>query len=297
MSVLAPAKVHVIVNPAAGRPEPVLAVLQPVFDRAGVAWDVSITQKAGDGTRLAREAREQGADVVAAYGGDGTLMEVSNALVGGEIPLAILPGGTGNAVADQLQIPPDLDEAARLACGANAALRQVDVGRCRGKSFLLHLSTGFTARQVSQATREMRDRYGLLAYAITGLQLLPDTRPVRFALAFEEETVEFEGVSCLVANVGSLGTYNLSISPQIRMDDGLLDLVAIPHLDVPTLLSLAATLVAPGTIQPRLQHWQVRRVTIDSDPAQLVLIDGEELGHTPVTVEVVPQALSILVPA
>lgn len=86
-------------------------------------------------------------------------------------------------------------------------------------------------------------------------------------------------------------------SPQIRMDDGLLDLVAIPDLDLSTLVSLAANLTSPGPADPRLEHWQVRRVTIDSDPVQPVLLDGEDLGDTPVTVEVVPRAMNILVPA
>ena len=298
MSDPAPARIDVVVNPAAGQPEPILAILERVFAKAGVTWQVSITHEVGDGTRLARRAVEQGADVVVAYGGDGTVMEVANALVGSEVPLAILPGGTGNAVASQLQIPTDLEAAAWLACGQEAAVRQMDVGRCRERFFLLHLSIGFTARQVAQATREMRDRYGLLAYAITGLQLLPESEPLRFTFRLEEETIEFEGVSCLVANVGSLGTYSLSLAPHIRVDDGLLDLVALPDLNLPTLVSLATSLVSSDAEeeQPGFAHWQVRRVTIEADPPQPVLLDGEPLGDTPVSVEIVPQALRVLVP-
>ena len=83
-------RIQVIINPAAGQPQPVLHTLNQDFREAGVTWDVSITQEAGDGTRLARQALDQGADVVVACGGDGTVMEVANGLVGSDVPLGIL---------------------------------------------------------------------------------------------------------------------------------------------------------------------------------------------------------------
>lgn len=89
--------VHVVINPAAGHDEPILNVLNHVFHPAGVVWDISLTQKTGDATHLAAEAAASGVDMVAAYGGDGTQMEVANGLLGSGIPLAILPGGSGNA--------------------------------------------------------------------------------------------------------------------------------------------------------------------------------------------------------
>ena len=87
-------KVHVIINPAAGHDEPILNVLNHVFHPAGVEWDNSLTHQSGDATRLAAEAAASGVDLVAAYGGDGTQMEVANGLMGTGVPQAILPGGT-----------------------------------------------------------------------------------------------------------------------------------------------------------------------------------------------------------
>ncbi len=65
-------KIHVVINPAAGQDEPMLNMLNDVFQPAGVKWDVSLTHQAGDATRLAAEAAASGVDLVAAYGGDGT---------------------------------------------------------------------------------------------------------------------------------------------------------------------------------------------------------------------------------
>ena len=97
MTALPYPKVHVVINPSAGQDEPILNVLNHVFHPAGVDWDNSLTHKSGDATRLAAEAAASGVDLVAAYGGDGTQMEVANGLLGTGVPQAILPGGTGNA--------------------------------------------------------------------------------------------------------------------------------------------------------------------------------------------------------
>ena len=91
-----------------------LNVLNTVFREAGIDWDVFITKDAGDAERLAREAAEAGVDAVVVYGGDGTVTEAAAGLVGTEVPLAILPGGTANAIALALGIPTDLEAAAAL---------------------------------------------------------------------------------------------------------------------------------------------------------------------------------------
>ena len=101
-------RIQVIINPAAGHDEPILNVLNDVFHPAGVEWDISITHKFGDATRLAKEAVASGVDLVAGYGGDGTQMEVANGLLGSGVPQAILPGGTGNAMAHDLNVPINL---------------------------------------------------------------------------------------------------------------------------------------------------------------------------------------------
>src|SRR5258708_35994489 len=91
-------RIHVIVNPAAGRDVPILGTLNKVFGDAGIDWDIFVTKEAGDARRLAKEAVAAGADAVAVNGGDGTLTEVASGLRGSNVPLAILPGGTPHGV-------------------------------------------------------------------------------------------------------------------------------------------------------------------------------------------------------
>jgi diacylglycerol kinase (ATP) len=289
-------RVEVIINPAAGQPQPILHTLNQVFGEADVHWDVSITHELGDGIRLAREALERGADVVAACGGDGTVMEVGNALVGGDVPLAILPCGTGDVLAVELAIPTSLAEAARLVCGGEAQVRNIDVGQAKDRYLLLRLTLGLTARQIRLATREMRDRFGKLAYVIAGFQALGEAEPVQFRLTLDGHLEEYEAISCVVANAGRLGVYDLTIAPDTSIDDGLLDVLAVRSLDLASLSAVVASIVAANPVQEDLGYWQAREIRIEADPPQPMVLDGEDHGHTPVEITVLPGALPVLVP-
>src|SRR5579859_5577907 len=118
-------QIHVIINPISGRPQPVLYTLNSVFRQAGVKWDVSVTHESGDARRAACKAAAEGADVVAVYGGDGTVLEAATGLLETNTPLAILPGGTANVLSIELGIPYDLAAAARIACRADSPFRPV----------------------------------------------------------------------------------------------------------------------------------------------------------------------------
>ncbi len=133
--------VHVIINPAAGRDKPILNTLNDVFKKYQVDWEVSITKKFGDATEFARQAVENGADLIAGYGGDGTQMEIANGIRGSNTPMAILPGGTGNAMAFALHIPRDLKQAVELVC-QSSYLRKIDLGQIGERHFMLRVYTG-----------------------------------------------------------------------------------------------------------------------------------------------------------
>ena len=125
-------RVHVIVNPASGGDEPILNVLNDVFRQYEVDWDVSVTHQYGDAAAQARRAVEDGVDLVAGYGGDGTQHEIANALVeaavgtGRRTPMGILPGGTGNGFAREMGVPSTLREATEVLCTS-----PTDAGRRR----------------------------------------------------------------------------------------------------------------------------------------------------------------------
>src|SRR5215207_1228913 len=123
--------IYVIINPAAGQDRPVLGALNRVFNANGVNWEVGITKRTGDATRMAYEAVLAGADVVAVNGGDGTVMEAASGLSGSSVPLAILPGGSANVMSVELGIPNDTEQAISLICDPNHQIRTIDMGRVR----------------------------------------------------------------------------------------------------------------------------------------------------------------------
>ncbi len=146
-------KIHIVINPASGQPQAILNQINDVFYPAGVEWSVSITLKSGDATRFARQAIADGADVVGAYGGDGTVMEVAQAVQGGDIPMAILPGGTANLMSVELGIPKDLTKAAQIMVDPDSVVRSVDMGQIGEQLFMLRVGMGFAGEKVKMADR------------------------------------------------------------------------------------------------------------------------------------------------
>ena len=111
--------IRIIINPAAGIGESILPVINTAMKEVDIKWEASITHKEGDAIEFAKAAVKEGIDALAVYGGDGTLKEAISGLIGSEIPVLILPGGSANVMATELGIPNDLKEACMLlACGA-----------------------------------------------------------------------------------------------------------------------------------------------------------------------------------
>ena len=288
-------KVHIVINPAAGHDEPILNVLNDVFHPAGVNWDVSLTHKFGDATRLAREAAESGVDLVAAYGGDGTQMEVANGLLGSGVPQAILPGGTGNAMAHDLKVPINLRQAAELIV-SSPKRRAIDLARIGDTVFMLRAYAGLSAADA--ASREQKDKLGQLAYIQASLKFLKDLPNAHYRAVVDGEIIEGEAVICFILNAGSIGgVMGIDIPPvgDVDISDGYLDLYAVTKGMKP-LRAISKYIFHHGNSQAGVYNWRGKEITLEADPIQDVWIDGELGGQTPFTVTAIPQALEIAVP-
>lgn len=275
-----------------------LGILNRAFHSADVDWDVAITKQAGDAHRLAREAVKEGVDIVAVYGGDGTVMEVASGLIGTDTPLAIFPGGTANVMSVELGISGDLTEACAMVCADENEIVAVDMGQVENSGyFILRVGIGLEAEMVEGADRTLKDRVGSLAYAFSALQALREPQMSRYQLTLDGKEVESEGLSCLICNSGSMGQRGLSFSPNISVRDGLLDVLVLRKAEIASMVALMRDVVAGN--EPTwqiLQHWQVREVTVVAEPAQDVQSDGELLEQTPVQARIIPGAIKVIVP-
>ena len=289
--------IHVIINPASGQSEPVLSILNKIFAPAKVDWDVFITKKAGDAREYAQKAVTQGVDAVAVYGGDGTVMEAAAGLIGSDMPLAILPGGTANVTSIELGIPGKLDEAAALVCEAARAYRWVDMGMIGDRIFLGHVGIGLEASMHEGADRSMKDQFGFLAYPIAAMQALREPPMSHYTLTLDGQQVEIDGLNCMVTNLGSIGVLGATLSNDISVSDGLLDVIVVRSADVTSLAALAAKVAGLANPDDKLPHWQVREANIVAEPPQGITADGEVLGQTPVAAKVLPHAVKVIIPA
>jgi YegS/Rv2252/BmrU family lipid kinase len=290
-------KIHIIINPASGQPQPILNTLNSVFHPLGIDWDVLITKESGDAERFARQAAASGVDVVAAYGGDGTVMEAARGLFGTQTPLAILPGGTANLMSVELGIPKNLAQAAAIAADPDSRVRVVDAGLFGGKThFLLRVGMGFAARKVEIADRDLKDRYGIMAYSIGALKALSETTSAHYRLTLDGQIYETKGVTCLVDNAGNIGFAGLGLK-SILVDDGLLDVIIVRDARIRSFIAMGAGVSGAKLNEEYILHWQAREITIEADPPQPVQMDGELAGETPVSVQVVPGLVRILAPA
>jgi YegS/Rv2252/BmrU family lipid kinase len=288
-------RIHVVINPGSGKPKPILHTLNTVFRPRDIEWEISLTRKSGDAERFARQAAENGADIVAAYGGDGTVMEVARGLMGLETPLAIFPGGTANLMAVELGIPKGLSKAAELAVDEHSAIHSIDVGRSGAGYFLLRVGMGFPARKVEYADRNLKDRFGIMAYTLAALKAIKTKDEANYHLTVDGKSFNIRTRACEVYNAGNMGVAGTSPVPGINVEDGLLDLVVLREKVSRTLL----TQDIEHSINPSddlFDHWQARQICIESDPPQPVHIDGEMVGTTPVTIEILPRAIRVIVP-
>ncbi len=283
--------VHVIVNPASGPDRPILNTLNDVFRKYGVEWDVSITKRYGDASRQAREAISRGVDLVVGYGGDGTQHELANAVIGTDAPMGILPGGTGNGFAREMGIPKDLRDAVELLCTCRN-VRQVDAARVGTEYFIQRLYAGVPPE--SQTSRDMKERYGLLAYAITVPKQLLRAAESEYQLTVDGRTICVSGIKCYIVNSGRTGT-GLAVDAHFSPSDGVLDVFVVSRKPL-SVMSAEARFLRLPTVDAGLYYWQGKQITIDAQPAQAIWMDGEHQGNSPVTAHVVPGGLAVVAP-
>src|SRR5665648_154862 len=168
--------IYIIINPAAGIRESILPVINASMKEAGIKWEALITHQAGDAIQFAKAVVKKGIDALAVYGGDGTLVEVISGLIGSEIPLVILPGGSANVMATELGIPTDLKEACMLLNHGPLETKTIDVGQFDKRYFIVGISMGFEADVVKGANRETKNKIGIFAYFISAVAALKKTK-------------------------------------------------------------------------------------------------------------------------
>ncbi len=284
-------RIFVVINPAAGKDEPILNVLNDVFNAYGIEWEAQVTHKFGDATRLAREAAAAGYNLVCGYGGDGTQHEIANGIIGTNAVHGILPGGTGNGFANEMGTPTELRPAVEMLC-RSPRQRRIDVVQMGDDYFIQRLFTGIEPEE--QTSREMKDKYGTFAYVIRDAERFRNRHDIPYKLTIDGEVIEVEGMKCYIVNSAKAGT-GFSIDVNFSVDDGYLDVFMLTsRLD--SMIAAADRFLKIPSEKASMYLWRGQEITIESDPSQPVWTDGEYTARTPVTVKIIPGGLTVAVP-
>ena len=292
---LYPLKITVILNPKAGRGRAgnqrmnlekwLDEATKQSYEHTGKQWkwDLQITQGPGNAIDLARQASQSGAHLVVAAGGDGTLNEVVNGIVGTEARLGLLPLGTGNDFARCLGLEPDLQSNVMLLM--EGAERPIDLGKViidTPRYFLNIAGCGFDALVAERANRGFPFLHGTAAYLAAVGHALLHMRPANFTLSLDGTTYRTRALMCSVANATSYGG-GMRVAPDARIDDGMFDICLLKDAGrLEFLKAFPSVFKGTHTTHPRVSMYRASDVSIESDPPLPLLIDGEVIGTTPV---------------
>lgn len=266
----------------------------------GVDFDIRETTRGGDGERWARTAQGEGFDLVIVAGGDGTVREAVDGIVrsGGQVPLAIVPAGTGNIIALSLSIPIDPRRAIDLVFKGES--QRFDVGYLPevDRYFMFVAGAGYDAHLIRDTPRQLKKSLGFFAYVAMGTKHFFRVRPVNVVLELDDDIHIIKAHTVMTINIGGIATLDWAVGPNLDPRDGKLNVMVLSTRSFwGSLFVLFRILTKRYYGYSDLRHYEAKRVRVVANPPLPVEIDGEPLGTTPFRAHVIPNGIPLIVPA
>lgn len=270
------------------------------------------TEKIGETYRIIKRFVQEkipkgGIDFIAVLGGDGIINEAANALAYTNIPLGIIPFGTGNSFAKDNSIPLSIKGSIKLFNSSN--IKVVDLGKIEFdksyKYFIMMCSCGFDVKALSEISINIKRRLKIFTYIYYGIRAFLFYKPVKLNVRVEEENLSCEGYFCIISNIKSYGDPLVKIAPSASIDDGLLDICVFRSKEKLSFLRyVIGVFVKKHVIFKDVVYFQTKNeVKIDIDNQERkesinpkVQLDGDVIASIPVKVKVAPKALRIFLP-
>ena len=291
---------EIIVNPTAGRGKAGKSVehIKRILPTTGFDWNWKFTQSSGDGERLAKTAVEHGAKLIVVVGGDGTLHEVVNGVIGSDSTIGLIPFGTGNDFARSIGVYGSLE----LACHAITHGDDIyaDIGAVTGhgtggvRHFLVICGTGFDAATARTVNAGVKFLSGPAAYVYGALVTLKNFEPFSLTLTLDgEEPIHTKAMFVSIANASTTGG-GMLIAPGAQVDDGSLDVCLVRECSKLTLAyQLTQVFKGAHVRHPAVTMLKAQTIEIDAVPQQPLLIDGEVIGSTPASIQILRHAICL----
>ena len=294
-------RVAIVANPAKQEVVEARPRLDAVCERHGLErplWFETTPEDPGSGQT--REALEQGADLVCAFGGDGTVRAVAEVLAGGDVPLGLLPGGTGNLLARALSLTSDdVEDAMQVVLDGRD--ERIDVGTLRFDGddeehvFLVMAGVGLDAETMVRTDERLKAVVGWPAYILGGLRAVVGRGFTARVQVQGGSPVRRTTRAVVIGNSGRLQG-GVELMPDARLDDGLLDVAVVAPRGLVGWVRTLATVVASGRGHRHLDRHQGAAVRVRTDRPVATQLDGDPVGdHREVEARVRAGALTVRV--
>jgi len=289
-------KIKFIINPISGikhNRDRLKLIITNTFTSDEFVYHFQQTNAPGDAFKIAKKSLDQWFDIIVAIGGDGTVNEVASALVNTNVPLGIIPVGSGNGLARGLGIPLRIKQASQTI--VEGKVQQIDVGKMQERYFFATAGAGFEA-VVGKRFNEGIIR-GPLPYIFWGFHEFLKYKPQEVVLKFNHQIIRKKALLVVIANTRQLGNGAI-IAPQAKPDDGLLDVCIIDDINILQVLFKLPSLFT-GLIEnnPYTKFYRTSNLEIIRPQAAPIHVDGETLdGDKILNVSLLPNALNVIVP-
>ncbi|MEG3859420.1 lipid kinase [Microcoleus sp. herbarium12] len=234
-------------------------------------------------------------ELVIIGGGDGTLNSAIEGLIDTKLPLGILPMGTANDLARTLGIPTDLGAACQVI--ASGKVRLIDLGWVNGQHFFNVASLGLSVQITQRLTKDVKQRWGVLAYAFTALQTLWSARPFRAEIRVNNQSFNVKTIQIAIGNGRYYGG-GMKVAEDATIDDKRLDLYSLETKNWWEIIALLPAMRQGNhNSWPNVRALHGQEFEVNTSKRRPINTDGEITTHTPAKFRVIPQALAVIAPS
>ena len=291
-------KIIFIINPIAGKGKGrmIETEIQSYFNQKNVEFETFLTESIGHATEITNQVLTKNPDIIVACGGDGTINEVAQALVGNNVALGIIPIGSGNGLAANLHIPKTTEKAFETIL--NAKINKIDAGKINENYFFSNMGLGIDADVINNYAQTKTRNF--LGYVTASTKAIFNFQPKKFNIELDNEhTLDDDFYFVFCSNSNEAG-YGISFSPNAKLNDGKLDFLAVKKLNFIQQIQFSANVLGKRIEKMKqAKVLQVNSVKFNSKQTKTIAqVDGEAVifNQNSIEVSIVPNALNVIVP-
>jgi YegS/Rv2252/BmrU family lipid kinase len=288
-------KIHFIINPISGvgRHKLIEKYIDKNIDKTVFDYDISYTKHPLHGTQIAGEAIKNNYEIIVAVGGDGSINEIAQKLIGSNTILGIIPTGSGNGLAHHLNIPINILHAIDVI--NNLKTIKIDTATINNNIFVSIAGVGFDAHVAKKFAKNKRR--GFLTYFKIVAREYPRYKPKNYELTIDGKKINKEALFISFANSDQFG-YNTTIAPKAEIDDGLIDVCIVKKFPLVELPFIANLLYWKQIDKSKyVEVIKAKKIKLTQEKNKTINLDGEpvKLGKV-LNIKINPLSLKIIVP-